>query len=137
MNLKSIVSPAAEGVITVACVFKTRAGDIDEQREFNFKCPRTLAETLTPGNSVLVEIGSGVSIVIVKEVHDESVIDPDDRGDYNWLFAAVPLVELEALKAAEDKIVKDLINRRRKAVRAKMKALLDGDGPLLLDGKEV
>jgi hypothetical protein len=111
---------------TIKVKYQTGATD----RTYTFKCLKTLAQTLSVGDRVLVDSAynkpdHSIAVVIVTEIHPEMDIDLETDLEYKYCFAKVDESELSRLKAREVTIVEKINRGRQESIKQKMLQELD------------
>lgn len=121
-DIHNLVALVDESITTIKGKF-TRYNR--SSKSYTYKCPKALAATLAVGDHVAVEISdTGLSIVEVTAIDDETDIDPNDDTKFVWAFARVDVSALRELKASEAAQVANVKKARRENMRAQARAML-------------
>lgn len=131
LNLGLSVS---DDIVCVRCVFsKTRPKSVNHLTEYSYKCPRSVAETLSCGDLVLVEVASGdkpMAVAYVQTV-DADFSDVDLSIKYAWVISKIDCAVLERLQEYDIALTDKLYQaQKRHMQRTTLSALMGVDGEL-------
>lgn len=120
MNINNVASFVNDNLTTIKCKYRTTEGI------YTFKCTKEFAATLKVNDWVVAETKSELSLVQVKEIDETSDIDVNKNFVYSWAYTKVDENCLNALKAEESKLVKELKNKQRESLKQQvMSSLLE------------
>lgn len=118
MSNESVLISLLQNARTCSVVFP------GSNRKYTYKVPEGM-ELTVDDRCVVDSPSSGLTVVQVTEVHDESGIDVEAAFKYKWLVSKVDLEGYNALLAQEKTMEEDLKKLRSKTqVKKQIKSLL-------------
>jgi uncharacterized protein YsxB (DUF464 family) len=117
MNEKSkyrnIVAIINGSIVTVKISFVEDVGG----KLYTYKCEKGLANTLSKGDTVVVESRSGLIVGYVNCVDEEVDIEPESEMNHKYIVQKVDTSTVERLKKIEELNVETMIKNHRSAIR--------------------
>lgn len=111
MNLKNAAALVRNDITTITVRH-------DNGKHYTYKCLRTLAESLTPEESLVnVYNARGYTLGTVVYVDSEPEISPDADFEYRWAFQRVRTETAKRLEAEDEAVARKLEKRKARAYR--------------------
>lgn len=129
MNMTTLAAMLREDLTTIVVRFVNLDTSDFNERLYTYKCTRELAETLERGDIVVVaaknaDNPNGVQTAYVQYVHDEPQLDLENKRGYKWALCKVDVGELENRQAIDERVGKQLEQRRALSCRDQALAAL-------------